>query len=240
MNEIIEGIVVSVNDYKDNDAIINILTRQYGKISLYVRGQKKISGKNIYATQLLNRSSFMFDYYPNKNMQHLKSAIVIDTFSNIRSDYEKITIASLICEISENCAQENIYDLLLKSLDNLDKSDQPYLVLNLFLSEILTVLGISPYVDGCVLCGRNDNIETISLEDGGFLCRKCNQGLNKVMSPSLLLKFRYINKANIDIIDKLINLDLNKFELTDIMMNILVVYSGIRVNSYKSLTNLNS
>lgn len=240
MNDVIEGIVISVNDYKDNDAIINILTKEYGKLALYVRGQKKVSGKNIYATQLLNRSSFMFDYYPNRNMQHLKSATLIDTFSEIRNDYEKITIASLICEITDKCATEDIYDLLLKSLENLNKSDQPYLILNIFLSEILSRLGISPYVDGCVLCGRSDDIETISLEDGGFLCRKCNQGENKAMTPSLLMKFRYINKAKMDIIDKLVNLNLNEFELVDIMMNILVIYSGIRVNSYKSLTNLNS
>lgn len=239
MNDKTEVIVINVNEYKDNDAIVNVLSKEYGRLSFYVRGFKKINGKNIYATQLLNHSTFIMDYNPNKKIQLLKSATLIEEFAMIRSDYEKITIASMICEIADKSGYDNLFDLLNKTLKYLNELDQPYLVLNIFLAEILKILGISPYVDGCVLCGRTDNIETISLEDGGFLCHKCNQGQNSNISLELLRKFRYINKANIDIMDKLINLHLNDFAICDLLMNILVIYSGMQINSYKSLTNLN-
>ncbi len=240
MNEKINAIVIRENDYKENDAIITIVSEQYGKMSLYVKGYKKINGKNIYATQPLNYSAFMLDYNPHKGIQLLKSAVLIDEFANIKKDYEKIMIASLICELIDKAYQDDLFSLLLKTLENLDKSNQAYLVLNVFLVEMLKILGISPYVDGCVLCGRTDDIETVSLEDGGFLCHKCNQGQNAKLPLQMLKKFRYINKANIDIIDKLTNLQLNDFALTDMLMNILVIYSGIQINSYKNITNLHS
>ena len=41
MNDRIDGIVVNQIDYKENDQIISIINKQYGKISLYVKGYKK-------------------------------------------------------------------------------------------------------------------------------------------------------------------------------------------------------
>ena len=35
--------------------------------------------------------------------------------------------------------------------------------------------GIAPFVEGCVRCGSRSGIETVSVREGGFLCKECNQ-----------------------------------------------------------------
>ena len=41
MNDLIKGIVINSIEYKENDAIITILTNEFGKVALYVKGYKK-------------------------------------------------------------------------------------------------------------------------------------------------------------------------------------------------------
>lgn len=240
MNDLIKGIVINSIEYKENDAIVTILTNEYGKIALYVKGYKKITSKNVYATQLFNHSNFLFDYNPSKSIQILKSANLIKQFSDIMIDYEKIAVASVICEIA-NAVEDNIYDLLFKTLTKLNDTDQIYLVLNVYLVAILALLGISPYVDGCINCGRTNNIESISIKEGGFICSYCNREFNdEIFDVDFLKNFRIINKASFDVYDTLLTLNLNDFKLTDMLMQILINYSGIYLKSYQSLINLNN
>ncbi|HQB32076.1 MAG TPA: DNA repair protein RecO [Erysipelotrichaceae bacterium] len=226
-------------EYKENDAIVTVLTEEFGKVALYVKGYKKITSKNVYATQLFDHSSFLFDFNPHKSIQILKSANLLSQFSNIKTDYEKIAAASVICEIAGGI-EENIYNLLYQTLNRLNDNEQIYLVLNVYLVAILNILGISPFVDGCVNCGRTDNIESISINEGGFLCSHCNREFNdEIFDLEFLKKFRITNKASFDVFDKLITLNLNDFKLTDLLMLILITYSGIYLKSYQSLKNLN-
>ena len=56
----INGIVLKQIDYKDNDAIINVLSSD-GKIyGFYARGVKKITSKNANATMAFGYSHFNF------------------------------------------------------------------------------------------------------------------------------------------------------------------------------------
>ncbi|MDI9540474.1 MAG: DNA repair protein RecO [Bacillota bacterium] len=239
MNDLIKGIVINSIEYKENDAIITILTNEFGKVALYVKGYKKITSKNVYATQLFDYSNFLFDYKPDKSIQILKSANLIKQFSDIKTDYEKISIASVICEIA-NAVEEDIYKLVFETLKKLDDSDQIYLVLNVFLVTMLNILGIAPFVDGCVNCGRTNDIESISTIEGGFLCCYCNREFNEeTFDVEILRNFRIINKASFDVFDKLIPLKLNDFKITNILILILINFSGINLKSYKNLINLN-
>ncbi|MGI6608245.1 MAG: DNA repair protein RecO [Erysipelotrichaceae bacterium] len=239
MNDLVNGIIINSIEYKENDAIVTIITREFRKVALYVKGYKKITSKNVFATQLFDHSNFLFDYNPNKSIQILKSANLIKQFSNIKTDYEKISVASVICEIA-SAVEEDIYDLVFEALDKLNETEQMYLVLNVYLVAMLNILGISPFVDGCVNCGRTDNIESISTKEGGFICSYCNKEFNDdIYDVDFLKNFRIINKASFEVYDKLLSLNLNDFKLTVILMMILINYSGIYLKSYQNLINLN-
>lgn len=239
MNDKATGIVIKQIDYKDNDAIITVYCPEFDKISLYVKGYKKITSKNVYATQLFDESTFLFDYNPARGFQILKSASLLNEHAMIKADYDKTVIASLICEVADELWPEGGYSDLKSALDMLDDCPESYTVLNLYLAQALKQAGIGPNVDGCSICGSTEGIEAVSMSEGGFVCHKCNSQLHLPVSEvSYLRQVRIINKASFEVADKLIGLGLDSFKLTELLMSFMNNYLDANFRSYKSLVNL--
>ena len=91
MNDKVRGIVIRQIDYKDNDAIITVYTDEYDRISLYVRGYKKITSRNVYATQIFDESDFLFDYNPVSRFQTLKTASLVNEHKGIKGQTPRKT-----------------------------------------------------------------------------------------------------------------------------------------------------
>ena len=49
--EVVEGIILKKTVYKENDMILHIYTKEYGKIGIIARGIRKITSKNARACQ---------------------------------------------------------------------------------------------------------------------------------------------------------------------------------------------
>lgn len=240
MNDRCEGIVIAQTPYKDNDVILTVYTEQFGKIALYGKGLNKSAAKNSYATQIFDLSEFLFDFNETKKTHLLKSATLINEFKNIKQDYNLMVLASnvteIACKIDED---ENIYQLLYDTLFALDNRKMPYMVFSLYLSEILKRFGLSPEVDECVVCGDKTAIQTISIDDGGFICAQCNRETHYPrMDKQLLYAFRLINKASFDVLDKLYDLQLDMLSLAKVMMEFFLTHSGVVLKSYRSFTQL--
>ncbi|MBR0138607.1 MAG: DNA repair protein RecO, partial [Erysipelotrichaceae bacterium] len=225
--------------YKDNDEILTVLSENYGVISLYGKGLNKIAAKNAAGCQLFSYSEFTFDYNETRSSQVLKSATLKNGFANIRQDYDLMVIASLICEIAKNLPEDDWYQLLYDTMYGLNDLNQPYLILSLFVSVVLKKLGISPEVDECVVCGEKTGIETISVEDGGFLCTQCNRSTHyPKMGRDVLYKFRLVNKGDFNVLDKLLELNVNSLEIARLQMEFFITHSGVALKSYRSFQQL--
>ena len=239
MNDRITGFVTGWQDYKENDAIISVYTEEYGLLSLYCRGIKKITSKNAYGCQLFSLSEFLLDYNPAKSVQMMKSAALKKEYLGIRGDYQRLALASVVLEIVNKINEDSLYDLLMRTVELLDSSSQPYMVFSLFMAAILRMLGISPEVDRCVNCGDDSAIETISVEDGGFICVSCNRQLQlRPYLPEKMRKFRYLNKASFDVYEKLLPLGLDDYELAELMVQFFMTHSGLNLRSWRSVSGL--
>ncbi len=237
MSDILTGYVIKTNDVKDNDVILSVYTRDYGIVSLYARGIKKSTSKNAYACQLFDYSEFLIEMNQMKSMQLLKSATLKKEFLGIRSDYDRLALASVVIELAGYLEEDNIFDLLDMTLKLLDSHKEPFTVFELFVVRYLDLLGLSPEVDGCVLCGDTRNIETISVSDGGFVCRNCNRQLHlKPRDAGFLKNFRIINKASFEVLDKIEGLGLNEYRLSALLMEFLMTHSGLTVRSWRSVS----
>ncbi len=239
MNERTYGFVIAQTQYKDNDMILTVLSENYGIISLYGKGLNKIAAKNAAGCQLFSLSEFTFDYSETRSTQILKSATLKNGFANIRQDYDLMVIASLICEIIKTAQEEDLYQVMYDTMYGLNDLGQPYLILSLFIAVILDKLGINPEVDECVVCGEKNGIETISVEDGGFLCTQCNRTTHlPKLGRDVLYKFRLINKGSFSVLDKLLELDLNSLEIARLQMEFFITHSGLLLKSYRSFQQL--
>lgn len=241
MNDESEGIVLKQTDYRDADAIVDVLTAKYGRITLMVRGLRKITSKNAMACLLFNKSKFQLNYNEARSMQSLKCAESINNYRLIRESLEKQSIAMMMCEAIDKIKiddADSAYDLLDKSLTYLEKTDNIYAILGLYMAKLNDMCGITPEVDACINCGRQDHIVSISLTDGGFICSDCFD-INRHHKAGLqrLKYFRLFAKAGIDDFKVLEKIDCSINDCIDVI-DFFCEYSGINLKSYNFLKEI--
>ncbi|SJZ74786.1 DNA repair protein RecO [Anaerorhabdus furcosa] len=247
MNEKVLGIVLKQSEYRENDALLTVLTKEYGKLTLTARGVKKMNSKSSTSCLPYVLSEFVFDYVEDKSMFTIKNASIKSSNRFLQEDLEKMNIAAIFCELIDKSlpqgvldedVNDNYFDLLVFSLDKLNQEKQHPLLLCLFLAQMLNYLGIPPIVDECVLCG-NTKVNRISIEEGGFVCSECMSELDSSIDTQMDLKrFRLINKAGIENYDVLKNYGPWSFQDCSSMFEFLQVHSGIDSTSWKFLKEI--
>jgi len=96
----IEGFVLKKLDYEDYDEIITIFCKEYGLISFYAPGVRKMTSKNKTALQLFNSAYFEIFKSPTNRLSKLKKAHLIETYAKIADAYFSYLLASVITTVS--------------------------------------------------------------------------------------------------------------------------------------------
>lgn len=213
MIEKVEGIVVRETPYKESSKIIEVFTKKYGVISLIAKGAKRIKSPLFTGTTYLSYSSFCIS---KKNISTLRSVDVILSFKNILKDIKILTASSYLVNLSMQVYKQNnnpdIFDILISSLTKINNLINPLGIVNIVEMKYLKYLGVEPNLDRCLMCG-SDNIASLSVDSGGFLCSNCS---NVRMDKKILKLIRAYYCVDINKIDKLdvkkeIMLELDKF-----------------------------
>ncbi|MBR3840931.1 MAG: DNA repair protein RecO [Erysipelotrichales bacterium] len=193
----VEGIVLRIQDYKENDKLVSILVKNEGILTLYGRGMNKITSKLAASCLPFMVSHFVIEENDVKSILQLRSCSRIKLFRNCREDLVKQMVAMCICDyayaVSKDAIDE-VYDLLYETLCILEETKAPELVYAIFLKEIAELIGVEPQVDGCIICGSTSRICAVSINDGGFICENCNS-YGYRSSKEYLYLFRVICKA---------------------------------------------
>ena len=95
----IDGIIIKVTDYKDSSKILEILTKEYGIIGVIAKGCKNLKSNLRSVTDKLTYATFTI-YYKKDKLSILSEANVINNFSNIKKNIEKISYASFLVDLT--------------------------------------------------------------------------------------------------------------------------------------------
>lgn len=120
----IQGVVLRVTDYNDRDALLTVLTRRHGKLTIKARGLRRKNSPLTAPCQLLAFGEFtLFEY---RGQYTINEAHSIELFSSLRGDLTKLSLATYFAQVSEVLSQEDIpnpelQSLLLNSLYALSK-----------------------------------------------------------------------------------------------------------------------
>lgn len=224
----IEGLVIRIKDYKDNDQILDVLTPKYGVISLIARGTKKPGSKLHYL--ISSKYDFSFDYKDNKSIFMIINSSLIK--SNISYDDALINaFVSIFYEIIvrfKDMTDLNTYYYLDYILNNINHKNY-FLLGSIFMSFILKSHGINPYVDGCVVCNKK-KVVSINNDLGGFVCEGHNEG-NIPLDVDLLKQFRIICKAGYKDMDSIINMDVSE-DVFNAFMQFFIYNNDVKLKTY--------
>lgn len=227
MSNSFEGIVLKKVDYRDYDAMLSVLSAE-GKRSILARGINKINSKNAHCCQLFTLSRFNLLDKGNT----LKNAELINSYRLLREDLLKQGIAQLMMELMDKMDEIDFgYQELLVCLDLLETSAQPYCILALFLARIAHEIGIEPNVDGCSRCASLNGITAFSINDGGFICKRCLHSSDLRLSSEQLRLLRLACKAELSNAQILLDAGTWTYPIVDVYLQLFQNYSGINLQS---------
>lgn len=185
------GFVCKKVNFKDNDAIFNVITKD-GKKTFKARGILKITSKNAASCNFFMLSEFTTQSKTETSNQSLKTSSIIKTF---KKPYEDILTASsylFICSILDELSEQiNGYELTIKCFEMLESKIYPINILNYFLKSLCEVLGYNPDIKGCIMCGKTNQLISFDFESGGFICASCFDSTRYEKIPTVFLKDLY-------------------------------------------------
>lgn len=192
-----KAIVLKEIPLKEEDKIVVVFSREYGKISIYAKGARKTKSAYLAGTQMLTYSDFFI--YKKENLSSLSKIDIIDSFLDIKNDYEKLYMAMYFLEyvdslIIEDNPNEELFDFLILTLDKMKKSNNLKLMKPIFEMRALGLAGYMPNVLTCQSCGNElDEDCRFSSSDDGVICESCS-GMKKgiKISKTTLYTLKYI------------------------------------------------
>lgn len=193
-----QAIVLREVNYKESDKILTLLTKDNGKLTVTARASRKKGGGISAAAQLLVWSDVTLSEY--RGRWTLTEAATNMEFRHLRSDLEKVALASYFAELTETVTQEElaapeVLALLLNSLYALDTFNKPLaLVKAAFELRLLCLTGYTPFLEGCAVCGREPQEPRFHLREGVLHCRGCRtgEGISMPLDAGSLAAMRYI------------------------------------------------
>lgn len=234
------GIVLSDTNYSESSKILNVLTKEYGKIGIISKGCRNLKSSLRSVSSKLTYGYFNI-YYKQEGLSVLISVDIINDFSNIKQDLFKIGYATFLSDLTNQVLKETssneIFDLFINGLIKINDDFDPMIITNIIELKYLNYLGVMPILDCCSVCGSNKKIVTVSSFSGGYLCVNCykNEYIVDEKTVKLLRMFSYVDISKIK---ELNILPKNKNEINKFLENYYDRYTGIYLKSKDFLTQL--
>ena len=209
-----QGFVLKKINRGEADRIFTIYTKDFGRLALLARAERKIKSKlragleNFYLSEI--------EFIQGKAHKTLTDTILINNFKNLRGDLEKLGIAYQISDLVDNLlkgeeADPKIWQLLNETFDILNKTSEfkvlGPLIYYYFLWNILSVLGYQVELYYCSVCQKKITPKNISfsLKEGGLVGEECQDKTKspQPISPDTVKTLRIILRKDLAILRRL-------------------------------------
>lgn len=195
----VQALVLRITDYKERDALITLLTREHGRMTVKVRGLRKKNSPHTAACQLLTYSEFtLFEY---QGRYTVNEAHAIELFQGLRRDIQRLSLGTYFAQVAEVISQEDLpnpelLSLVLNCLFALSNTKvHDHKIKAVFELKTACYAGYYPDLSGCNRC-NNQTPDRFDISAGVLECTSCrdeySKGLRMPVSTSALDAMRYI------------------------------------------------
>ena len=195
----VQAVVLRVTDYNDRDALLTLLTRNYGKLTAKARGLRRKNSPLIAPCQLLAYGEFtLFEY---RGQYTINEAHSLELFSGLRRELTRLALGSYFAQVTELISQEDLpnpelQSLLLNCLHGLASMGLPEAQIKaVFELRYACLAGYTPELTGCHVCG-SQTPDRLDISQGCLECRGCRDtasaGIRMPVNPDVLEAMRYI------------------------------------------------
>jgi DNA repair protein RecO (recombination protein O) len=179
------AIILNRSDYRENDSLLTVYTKDFGKLSLVARGTKKLSSKLSGHLEPLSLVDILI--IKGKGFDYIGSALGRQAFLGIKDDLNKLYFAGFALRsfnllVRDNQLDERLFFLLQRFLEVVDaypeddfSRENGELLYVFFALKLLTELGYKPEMHECLSC--RDKVKAgknyFNLKNGGLVCPVC-------------------------------------------------------------------
>lgn len=173
------GMVIASIQVGEYDKRITLLTKELGKIHVFVRGAKRPNSRFAAVTDPFVFGSF--GLYQGKSAYTLAHAKIKSYFEEVRKDLDAVYYGSYFLEIADYFGRENLeasaqLNLLYLTMNALTKDRfDKRLVRSIYELRTLMINGLQPDVFHCRICGNTQDLIGFSIRHHGSICGSCKR-----------------------------------------------------------------
>lgn len=193
------GLVLRISNYNDTDALLTILTAEYGILTVKARGVRRKNSPLAASCQLLAYNEYTL--FENRGYYSINEAHCEELFHELRRDICKLALSTYFAQVCEVISQEDmpnpeLLSLLLNSLYGLSKLNlKEQFIKSVFELRIACLAGYTPDLTSCYKCG-NLFPDRFNLTEGRLSCASCrddvSSGIRMPITAGVLDAMRYI------------------------------------------------
>ena len=222
-----EAVVLKQRDFGEADKILTIYSMELGKIHCIAKGIKRPKSKLRGSLLPFTHNSLVL--FKGKSFYTITGADVIESFVNLRKDFNLMAYTSYILELLDSLlleeeANQQIFVLLVGIMHLLNIID-PRVAVKIFEIRLLRILGYRPRTDKCINCGSIEAEFWFSSGQGGILCSSCHNldTLAERISAGSLKILELLDKMDWHRIHR-VKLSKRNFQEMDLLMENYLLY----------------
>jgi len=177
-----QGFILKKEDRGETDRVFTIYTKDYGKLDLLARAERKIGSKLRGGLELFYLSEV--EFIQGKIQKTLTDAILLESFPGLRQNLARLSLAYKISQLADDLikgqeADEKIWQQLEDVFGKLGswqpKKLELAIVYYFFLWNLLSLLGYQLELFQCSLCQKKPVPKNLffSPKEGGLICQDC-------------------------------------------------------------------
>lgn len=109
MKTTVEGIILNETNYGETSKILNILTKEYGYISVMSKGSRTLKSRLRGISMRLVYGEFVITY-KKSGISILQEGNVLDSLKNILTDINKMTFAIYLIDLFKSILKESFHE----------------------------------------------------------------------------------------------------------------------------------
>lgn len=151
-------VVLRKRPYREQDALILLLTRDHGKMSAVARGARSSKGRLVAATEPLAVSQMAL-YQGRSSLLTVTEAELVSLNGGVRRDLARTGRAAMLADLADELTSEHdpvpsLYDALVASLEALGGPGDPTPVYLAAFWRFMECAGLKPDFRQCQQCGQ--------------------------------------------------------------------------------------
>lgn len=172
-----EAVIIRRSDLGEADRLLTLITPT-GKRRVVAKGARKTISRLAGHIELFTHASMLLAV--GRNLDIVTQSVILHSFDSLRADLRRIGAAYYAAELIDRLTEEEdenrpAFELLVATLEALDTTRSPDLVLRFYELRLLGYLGYRPQLYHCAACQETLTEEAgrFSPLAGGVLCPRC-------------------------------------------------------------------